>query len=49
MWEVLRALLATLTLTQDDLEALAAAKRDKRGGFDRRIFLEYTEQAPGIR
>ena len=46
--EVFQALLAALPLTHRELEALAAAKRDKRGGFDGRIFLEYTEQAPGI-
>ena len=48
VWEVFQALLATLPLARRELEALAAAKRDKRGGFDSRIFLEYTEQAPGI-
>jgi predicted house-cleaning noncanonical NTP pyrophosphatase (MazG superfamily) len=45
VWEVLRALLGVLPLTWQELEALAAAKRAKRGGFDRRIFLEYTEHA----
>ncbi len=49
VWEVFQALLANLPLTYHELEALAAAKRDKRGGFDRRIFLEYTEEAPGTR
>ena len=49
VWEVFRALLATLPMTRHELEALAAAKRDKRGGFDGRIFLEYIEQAPGTR
>jgi hypothetical protein len=49
VWEVLQALLATLPLTHPELEALAAAKRDKRGGFNGRVFLEYTEEAPGIR
>jgi predicted house-cleaning noncanonical NTP pyrophosphatase (MazG superfamily) len=48
VWEVFQALLATLPLTHHELEALATAKRDKRGGFDSRIFLEYTEQARGI-
>ena len=43
VWEVFQALLATLPLAQQELEALAAAKRDKRGGFGRRLFLEYTE------
>ena len=49
VWEVFQALMATLPLTRHELDALAAAKRDKRGGFDGRIFLEYTEEAPGIR
>lgn len=49
VWEVLDALLATLPMTRRELEALAVAKRDKRGGFDGRIFLEYTEDAPGTR
>jgi predicted house-cleaning noncanonical NTP pyrophosphatase (MazG superfamily) len=47
VWEVFQTLLATLPLTRHELEALAAAKPDKRGGFDGRIYLEYTEQAPG--
>ena len=46
VWEVFQALLATLPLAQHELEALAAAKRDKRGGFGSRIFLEYTEPHP---
>jgi predicted house-cleaning noncanonical NTP pyrophosphatase (MazG superfamily) len=45
VWEVLHALLSTLPLTWQELEALAAAKRGERGGFERRIYLEYTEQA----
>jgi predicted house-cleaning noncanonical NTP pyrophosphatase (MazG superfamily) len=44
VWEVLHALLSALPLTRQELEALAAVKRGKRGGFDRRMFLEYTEQ-----
>jgi hypothetical protein len=36
-------------MTHHELEALAAVKRDKRGGFNSRIFLEYTEEAPGTR
>ena len=49
VWEVFQALLATLPLAQHELEALAAVKRGKRGGFDSRIFLEYTEPVPGTR
>ena len=45
VWEVLQALLSTLPMTWQELEALAASKRGKRGGFHRRIFLGYTEQA----
>lgn len=45
VWEVLLALLSTLPLTCRQLEALAAGKRGRRGGFEGRIFLEYTEQA----
>jgi predicted house-cleaning noncanonical NTP pyrophosphatase (MazG superfamily) len=48
VWEVLQALLSMLRLTGQELETLAARKRGERGGFDRRIFLEYTEQAAGI-
>jgi len=48
VWEVLQALLKTLTMTTSELEELAAAKRTKRGGFGGRVFLEYTEEAiPG--
>jgi predicted house-cleaning noncanonical NTP pyrophosphatase (MazG superfamily) len=45
VWEVLQALLIMLPMTCQELETLAATKRGKRGGFNRRIFLEYTEQA----
>jgi predicted house-cleaning noncanonical NTP pyrophosphatase (MazG superfamily) len=47
VWEVFQALVAALPLAQYEIEALAAAKRGKRGGFGSRILLEYTEQAPG--
>jgi predicted house-cleaning noncanonical NTP pyrophosphatase (MazG superfamily) len=43
VWEVLRALLKTLTMTTSELEELATVKRGKRGGFGGRVFLEYTE------
>jgi predicted house-cleaning noncanonical NTP pyrophosphatase (MazG superfamily) len=45
VWEVLQALLKTLTVTASELEQLAAVKRSKRGGFGGRVFLEYTEEA----
>jgi len=45
VWEVLQALLGALALSGQELEALAASKRGERGGFGRRIFLEYTEPA----
>jgi predicted house-cleaning noncanonical NTP pyrophosphatase (MazG superfamily) len=43
--EVLRALAAAHSMSWEDVEAEAARKRDERGGFDRRIFLEYVDQA----
>ena len=36
---------STLPMTWQEFQALAASKRDERGGFEERIFLEYTEQA----
>jgi len=45
IWEVLQALLKTLSLTKSELEELAAAKRAKRGAFEARVFLEYTDEA----
>jgi predicted house-cleaning noncanonical NTP pyrophosphatase (MazG superfamily) len=45
VWEVLQALLSTLPMTWQELDALAASKRGKRGGSGDKIFLEYTEQA----
>jgi hypothetical protein len=42
--EVLRALAAALGMSWEDVEAEAARKRDERGGFDQRIFLEYVDQ-----
>ena len=41
--EVLRALAATYCMSWEDIEAEAARKRDERGGFDQRIFLEYVD------
>ncbi len=41
--EVLTALVATLDMTWAELLALAAGKRAQRGGFQRRLPLEYTE------
>jgi predicted house-cleaning noncanonical NTP pyrophosphatase (MazG superfamily) len=43
LFEVLQALLPTLAMTWPDLVALAATKRAQRGGFTRRLFLEYVE------
>ena len=42
--EVLRALAAAYGMSWEDVEAEAVNKRDERGGFDRRIFLEYVDQ-----
>jgi predicted house-cleaning noncanonical NTP pyrophosphatase (MazG superfamily) len=42
--EVLRALTAAYRMSWEDVEAEAARKRDERGGFDQRIFLEYVDQ-----
>ena len=43
--EVLQALAKTLGMSWEQLLALAANKRTRRGGFEGRIFLEYVEQA----
>ena len=42
--EVLQALAAAQGLSWEDVIAEAARKRDERGGFDQRIFLEYVDQ-----
>jgi predicted house-cleaning noncanonical NTP pyrophosphatase (MazG superfamily) len=42
--EVVQALARTAGMTWEQLLALTADKRAQRGGFDRRIFLEYVEQ-----
>jgi predicted house-cleaning noncanonical NTP pyrophosphatase (MazG superfamily) len=42
--EVLRALAAAYGMSWEDVVAEAARKRDERGGFDQRIFLEYVDQ-----
>jgi hypothetical protein len=42
--EVLRALAAAHGVSWEDVVAEAARKRDERGGFDQRIFLEYVDQ-----
>jgi predicted house-cleaning noncanonical NTP pyrophosphatase (MazG superfamily) len=43
--EVLQALAAAYGMSWEDVVAETVRKRDKRGGFDQRIFLEYVEQA----
>ena len=43
--EVLQALAKALGMSWEQLLALAANKRTRRGGFEGRIFLEYVEQA----
>ena len=42
--EVLQALAAAHGMSWEDVVAEAARKRDERGGFDQRIFLEYVDQ-----
>jgi len=42
--EVLQALAAAYRMSRGDVVAEAARKRDERGGFGRRIFLEYVDQ-----
>jgi predicted house-cleaning noncanonical NTP pyrophosphatase (MazG superfamily) len=42
--EVLQALAAAQGLSWEDVVTEAARKRDERGGFDQRIFLEYVDQ-----
>lgn len=41
--EVLEALRAALFIKREKVEEARRAKREKRGGFDGRIFLEYVE------
>jgi predicted house-cleaning noncanonical NTP pyrophosphatase (MazG superfamily) len=43
--EVVQALAKAHGLAWEQILKLAADKRARRGGFDRRIFLEYVEQA----
>jgi predicted house-cleaning noncanonical NTP pyrophosphatase (MazG superfamily) len=42
--EVLQALTAALGLTWEQLQELADGKRARRGGFQRRVFLDYVDQ-----
>ena len=42
--EILQALAAAHGMSWEDVVAEAARKRDERGGFDERIFLEYVDQ-----
>ena len=44
--EVLKALAQAHGMKWEDIELQARRKRAERGGFDRRIFLEYVDQAP---
>jgi len=42
--EILQALAAAHGMSWEDVVAEAARKRDERGGFDQRIFLEFVDQ-----
>jgi predicted house-cleaning noncanonical NTP pyrophosphatase (MazG superfamily) len=42
--EVLQALAAAHGMSWEDVVTEAVRKRDERGGFDQRIFLEYVDQ-----
>jgi predicted house-cleaning noncanonical NTP pyrophosphatase (MazG superfamily) len=42
--EVLQAIAEAHSLTWDEVSAMAERKRDERGGFAGRIFLEYVER-----
>jgi predicted house-cleaning noncanonical NTP pyrophosphatase (MazG superfamily) len=44
--EVLKALAQAHGMKWEDIELQARRKRAERGGFDRRIFLEYVDQGP---
>jgi predicted house-cleaning noncanonical NTP pyrophosphatase (MazG superfamily) len=41
--EVVRTIAAQYGITSAQIKEVCLAKREKRGGFDKRIFLEYTE------
>lgn len=41
--EVVKTLAAEFGITSEQIKIVAAEKRAKRGGFAKRIFLEYTE------
>ena len=43
MLEVLEALLEHEGITWDEVTAVQSHKREKRGGFSEKVFLEYTE------
>jgi predicted house-cleaning noncanonical NTP pyrophosphatase (MazG superfamily) len=43
--EVLKALTAAHDMSWEDVVSEADRKRAERGGFDKRIFLEYVDQA----
>jgi len=45
IFEILQALLPTLSMAWPDLVALATDKRNQWGGFTQRLFLEYVEGA----
>lgn len=47
--EVIRALAKAHDMSWEDIELEAERKRAERGGFDRRIFLEYVDQADQMR
>lgn len=44
VYEVLDAIIKNLGLSKDEILKLQSERRDKRGGFKKRIFLESTEE-----
>lgn len=43
--EVLRSIVKAKGLSYEDLDNIRQAKVEKRGGFDNKLFLEYTDEA----
>jgi len=41
--EVIESIIRTFKLDQDEIDKMKKERREKRGSFDKKIFLEYTE------
>jgi predicted house-cleaning noncanonical NTP pyrophosphatase (MazG superfamily) len=44
VWEVIESIIKTFEIEQSEIQKVKQERKDSRGGFDQKIYLEYTEE-----